>query len=143
MARYVTTIASTLAPAEAFAYLADFANAAAWDPGVREARLSGDRPPGEGAVFDLVARFAGRDVPLRYTTVVHDPPRRVVFEAERPSFRARDEITVEPAGDGSTVRYDATLAFRGVARLLDPLVGLVFARTGAHAVAGLRAALNP
>ena len=41
MARYVTTIPSTLPQVEAFAYMADFANARRWDPSVSEACRGG------------------------------------------------------------------------------------------------------
>ena len=143
MARYVTTIPSTLPQVEAFAYMADFANARLWDPSVSEARRVGEAPLGVGFAFDLVARFGGRDVPLRYEIVEYDAPRRVVLEARRPGFVSRDTITVEPAGDGSIVHYDATLAFGGVGRLLDPVMQRVFDRVGARATIGLRTALNP
>lgn len=143
MAHYVTTIESSLTATEAFAYMADFSNAREWDPSVSEARLLGGGPVELGSEFDLVAKFAGRDVPLRYRIVSFEPPRLVVLEAERPGFTSRDTITVEPMGEGSTVRYDATLAFQGVRRLLDPLMQVFFSRTGAKADAGMRAALNP
>src|SRR4249920_3292944 len=116
MARYVTTIESVLPQVEAFAYMADFANARLWDPSVREARRVGEAPIGIGSAFDLVARFGGRDVPLRYAIVEYDAPRRVALEAARPGFTSRDVITVESAGSGSVVHYDATLAFSGLGR---------------------------
>ena len=143
MACYSTTIPSALPQVEAFAYMADFANARLWDPSVSEARRVDEAPLGLGSAFDLVARFAGRDVPLRYEIVVYDPPRRVVLEARRPGFVSRDTITVEHAGDGSIVDYDATLAFGGLGRLLDPVMQRVFDRVGARATIGLRTALNP
>ena len=40
VARYVTTIDSSLTPEEAFAYMADFSNAREWDPSVTEASRS-------------------------------------------------------------------------------------------------------
>ena len=143
MARYVTTIESVLPVAEAFSYMADFSNASVWDPSVSKAVVVGDEPVGTGSEFDLVARFAGRDVPLRYAIVEHDPPSRVVLEARRPGFVSRDTITVEPAGAGSRVHYDASLAFSGLGRLLDPVMQAVFSRVGARATAGMQAALNP
>jgi len=143
MARYVTTIESRFSAADAFAYMADFANARFWDPSVSAASPVGDGPLGVGSTFDLVARFAGRDVPLRYTIVSFEPPQRVVLEAIRPGFVSRDTITVEPAGDGSRVNYDATLAFSGIGRLFDPIMQRIFNRVGAHAKAGMQAALNP
>ena len=66
-----------------------------------------------------------------------------MLEARRPGFVSRDTITVEPAGDGSIVDYDATLAFGGLGRLLDPVMQRVFDRVGARATIGLRTALNP
>ncbi len=143
MARYLTTIESALPQAEAFAYMADFANARVWDPSVSEARRVGAAPIGFGSAFDLVARFGGRDVPLRYEIVDYDPPRRVVLEAQRRGFVSRDTITVEPAGEGSVVHYDATLAFGGIVRLLDPVMQRIFNRVGARATLGLQSALNP
>src|SRR5512144_2125994 len=128
MPHYVTEVSSSLPPIEAFAYMADFANARLWDPSVSEARRVGEASIGLGSAFDLVARFGGRDVPLRYEIVEYDSPRRVVLEAQRPGFVSRDTITVEPAENGSVVHYDATLAFGGVGRLFDPVMQRIFNR---------------
>ena len=143
MARYFTRIESALPQAEAFAYMADFANAPLWDPSVSEARRVGDARIGIGSAFELVARFGGRDVPLRYEIVGYDSPRWVVLEARRPGFVSKDTITVEPAGEGSVVNYDATLAFGGVGRLFDPVMQRIFNRVGARATLGMQTALNP
>ena len=142
MARYFTRIESALPRAEAFAYMADFANARGWDPSVSEARRLGDTPIGIGSAFDLVARFGGRDVPLRYEIVEYDSPRRLALEAQRPGFVSRDTITVEPAEHGSVVHYDATLAFGGIGRLFDPIMQRIFDRVGARATLGMKTALN-
>jgi hypothetical protein len=143
MARYVTSIESSLPPADAFAYMADFANAPAWDPSVTRAQRVGDAPVGPGAAFDLVARFAGRDVALRYVIVDYDAPHRVVLEARRPRFASRDSISVDAAGGGSVVHYDARLEFDGIGRFADPVMQWIFSRVGRAAAAGMRAALNP
>ena len=143
MVRYVTEIKSTLPQAEAFAYLADFANARFWDPSVSEARRVGEAPIGIGSVFDLVARFGRRDVPLRYEIVEYDSPRLVGLGAKRPGFTSRDVITVEPVGSGSIVHYDATLAFSGLGRLFDPVMQQIFNQVGARATLGMQTALNP
>lgn len=143
MAHYETTIESRLPAAEAFAYMADFANARIWDPSVSEASRADDGALDVGSTFDLVARFAGRDVPLRYTIVSYEPPQQVVLEAHRPGFLSRDTITVESAEHGSNVHYDAMLAFSGIGRLFDPLMQRIFNRVGAQATTGMQTALNP
>jgi polyketide cyclase/dehydrase/lipid transport protein len=142
MARYVTRIQSKLTAAQAFDYMADFAHARDWDPSVSEARQVDDAPVALGTGFDVVARFAGRDVPLRYTIVEYDAPRLVVLEARRPGFVSRDSISVEPVEGGSVVHYDATLAFSGIGRLFDPVMQLIFNRVGANATRGMQAALS-
>jgi hypothetical protein len=139
----VTRIESRLSPAEAFAYMADFTNARFWDPSVSLAELRGDRPIGLGAVFHLVSRFAGRDVPLLYTIVTFEPPQRVVLESRKAGFTSRDTITIEPAGAGSVLHYDALLELNGARRLFDPVLQRIFNGVGRRATAGMRAALNP
>ena len=144
MAHYSTAIESRLPAAEAFAYMADFANARVWDPSVSKASRVDEGALEVGSIFDLVARFAGRDVPLRYTIVAYEPSHhQVVLEARRPGFVSRDTITVEPAEHGSNVHYDAVLAFSGLGRLFDPIMQWIFNRVGAQATTGMQTALNP
>ena len=143
MARYQTSIESSLPPAEAFAYMADFSNSSAWDPSVVEASRSDGAALGPGSRFDLVVKFGGRTIALVYEIVAYDEPRSFVIEAQNPSFRSRDSITVAARGEGSTVHYDALLAFKGLARVLGPVMALLFTRTGDRAAAGMRGALNP
>ncbi len=143
MARYRTSIDSKLSPAEAFAYMADFSHAADWDPSVVEASSSAGVAPAQGSSFALLVKFAGRAIPMVYEIVAYDEPRSFVIEAQNPTFTSRDSITVAARGEGSTVHYDALLAFKGLARILDPAMQLLFARTGDRAAAGMRAALNP
>jgi Polyketide cyclase / dehydrase and lipid transport len=143
MARYVTRIESRLSPADAFAYMADFANARVWDPSVSAATRTSDGPVALGSTFHLVSRFAGRDVPLDYTIVAYEPAQRVVLEARKPGFVSRDTITFEPAATGSVVSYDALLELAGARRLFDPLLQRIFNGVGGRATKGMQAALNP
>lgn len=142
MAHYRTTIPSTMTPSDALAYLADFTSAATWDPSVVEARRLDAGPIAVGARFLIVSRANGRDVPLEYEIVALHPAG-VVLRAESTLLTGVDTITVEPAAGGSAVTYDADLALRGAARLLDPLLALVFRRMAGRAAEGLRTALNP
>ena len=143
MARYLTQIESRLSQPDAFAYMADFANARFWDPSVSEARRESDGPIAAGSTFHLVSRFAGREVPLLYTLVSYEPSTRVVLEAQKPGFVSRDTITVEATATGSVVRYDALLELRGARRLFDPVLQRLFTKLGNAATQGMRVALNP
>jgi uncharacterized protein YndB with AHSA1/START domain len=141
MASYTATITTAAAPAQAFAYLSRFDRAAEWDPGVDAAEMLTAPPVAVGSRFHLEARFLGRRIPLEYEVVELDPDRRIVLSAENGSVRSVDTITFTDATDGSVVVYDARLEAKGIGRVADPLLGLVFRRIGDRAAAGLRAHL--
>ncbi|MHB8719199.1 MAG: SRPBCC family protein [Candidatus Dormibacteria bacterium] len=141
MARYTTTIDSTMAPAAALAYMASFDNAREWDPSVVEASRLDSGELAVGSAFAVVSTFAGRRVPLRYEITELDAGH-VVLRAPGGGFTSIDTITVVPAGAGSRVTYDARLVFSGAGRVADPLMQLVFNRVGRRAEASLRVHLN-
>lgn len=147
MARYRTTISSPLSPDEAFDYLSDFATIQEWDPGVATAELIDGEPAQVGARYRVGTVLLGRVTPLEYRIVVRvespDGKRRVDLRAENNDFISYDVITVSPAGSGCEVTYDADLALKGVRRLFDPGLWLLFQVIGRRAEGGLRAALNP
>jgi hypothetical protein len=138
MARFRTSIASSLDAEQAFHRMAAFDRAAEWDSTIIEARRVTDGELGPGTRFRVVSRFAGRQVPLDYEMVAWEPPCSFTVEARNPSFRARDTITVESRDGGSVVSYDARLDFAGLRRLLDPVMQVLFTRIGKGAEAGLR-----
>jgi carbon monoxide dehydrogenase subunit G len=141
MARYRTTVAADAPPERVFAWLADFANTVAWDPGVAEARRLDRGALAEGSRFHVVADFFGRRVPIDYEIVRLDAPARVELVGQGDGFRSIDVIEVAPAGRGARVTYDAKLELAGWRRLADPLLHLAFQIVGARAAAGLRRAL--
>jgi len=128
--------------AEAFAYMASFDNAQEWDPSVVEASRLDSGELKVGSAFRVVSTFAGRKVPLRYEITVLDADRRVVLEAWNGTFGSVDTITVVASGSGSSVTYDARLVFKGISRLANPIMQLVFNRVGRKADASLRTQLN-
>jgi hypothetical protein len=139
MARYRETIRSSRSAEEVFDYMAEFSNVTEWDPSASEAHAIDSNPPGPGACFAVVAGFMGRSVPLEYETVVYERPARVVLRAENSSTVSEDTVTVRPVDSGgSEMTYDASLTFRGPAKLLGPLFALAFRRLGDNAAEGLR-----
>jgi carbon monoxide dehydrogenase subunit G len=142
VARYITKVRTGRPPAEVFAYLADLRNFAEWDPGVRRvSQVEGDGA-GSGAVFDVTVAGVGRDLTLRYRTVEYAPPRDLLVLAESTLFTSQDRITVETDDAGTLVTYDADLRLKGVLRLADRGLRLVFGRIGDRAAAGLRRVLD-
>ncbi len=142
MAHYRTTVTSPWDAATAFAYMADFAHSATWDPGVVTARQVSSGEVGLGTRFDLVASFNGRELPLTYEITVFEPPRRVVLRAQTDMVISVDEITFDSRAEGTDVTYDAELRTRGWFRLAAPVVALMFKGIGDRARAGLQRELT-
>ena len=146
MARYRTLVPTAWRPEDAFAYMADVRNFAAWDPGVRRVTAVRGDGPGLGAVYEVEVRVGAASLVLRYEVIAWEPPRRLVLLASTRTLRSVDEVRVDPASDppseGAVVTYDARLEPRGMLRLADPLLGLAFRRIGDRAAAGLRRVLG-
>ena len=133
MAQYVTTVRTAMSAAEAFAYMADFRNVAAWDPGVSSAvQVEGDGPE-VGARYEVKASGAE----LTYVVLEYDAPERIVLEAKNTLIRSYDIIAVEERSDGCDVTYDATLELNGPLAIGDFAFGLIFNKIGDKASAGM------
>lgn len=140
MARYVGTIETPKPVEEVFDYMADFTSVEQWDEtAVRAVRLD-EGPPAKGARFQVTVRFAGRENDFEYETIAFERPNRLVLRAENGSVVSEDEVTLralEGTGGGTELTYDAKLAPKGLMKLADPVLGLLFKRLGDNAAAGL------
>jgi Polyketide cyclase / dehydrase and lipid transport len=152
MARYVTTVSSTMSPIAAFAYLVDFASVAQWDPGVTKATLSDGVTGAVAARYDVTSRFLWRSLPLEYEILRSVPPTDskdgiVVLRADTDDLTSLDTITVTAAtggsDGGSEVTYDAVVTLKGPRRVFDPAMAAALFVIGRRAEAGLRRALSP
>jgi carbon monoxide dehydrogenase subunit G len=136
------TVTSARPRPDVFAYVADFARVAEWDPGIASAR----RVAGDGAVgsrYEVQAGFAGRVVPMTYEVVEHTPPARVVLRGTAATLEAVDDIRFEETEAGGTrVVYRAEFTLKGPLRLFALPLRPVFARLGRRAISGLDRALN-
>ena len=128
--------------AEAFAYVADFSNAAEWDPGVVEARKLTEGPVRVGSEFDVVALFRGRRQRFRYVVTELRPERRIVLAGDGEKATSVDEVAFEPAGDGTRISYVADIRLKGVLRPAGLLLAPVMKRMGDDALAGLKSVLD-
>ena len=128
---------------EVFAYTADFANIQEWDPGVTSSHRIGAGPVGEGARFDLVAKFGSSELPMIYEITRYEPDERVVLVGRGKTIEAVDDIRFEPRDGGTHVDYTADLTFLNWFRFVAPLLSPVMKRVGTRALDGLVAALQP
>ncbi len=134
MARFVTTVPSSLPPGEAFAKLAAFERVPEWDPNTSAGtRVGADLGP--GTEFDITTVFGGRTLELRYRMSVYEPGMQVVVEATMPNGTyLRDAISFAPTSGGCDVTYDARITPKGVWKLANPVFQVIFGRIGAKVV---------
>lgn len=135
-------IETSLAIDDAFAFVADFANAAQWDPGVASAERIDAGPLGVGARYRLGIRMGGRVAPMDYRVTAFEPLRRVVLAGTGSGVEAEDEIAFEATGTGTRIDYTADIRLRGLMRLATPFAGGALARIARDARDGMQRALD-
>ena len=141
MTRLSERIETQMPIADAFAYLADFANAAEWDPGVATAERVGSGPVEVGTRYRLGIRRGDRVVPMEYRITELDAPHRVVLVGSGSGVEARDEIHFTPSRDVTFVDYVADIRLTGLLRLAQPFMGGTFRRIAEQASDGIRRTL--
>ena len=143
MTRLHETVETALPIEPAFAFIADFANNPAWDPGTATARRLDSGPVGVGSTYELDVRMGGRTMPMTYRITVHEPDQRVELRGVGSSVQARDDIRfARTAGGGTRVDYVADIELTGWMRLLTPFVGGALRRIGERARDGMQRALD-
>lgn len=127
----------------AFAFLADFANASRWDPGVASSQAVDDAPVGPGKAYRLGVRMRGQVTDMEYRITELEAPRRVVLVGEGGRVRAVDTIELEPGAHGGTrITYTADIRLTGLLGLVQPFLGAAFAGIARAAMDGMRTTLD-
>lgn len=141
MPRLQESITTPLPIDETFAFVADFANAQHWDPGVASSERLDSGPVGVGARYRLGVRMRGRVAPMEYRVTAYEAPNRVVLAGEGSGVTATDEIRFTPSGTGTRIDYVADIRLGGLMRLAEPFAGGAFRKLAADAIGGMQAAL--
>jgi len=142
MARYVTTIPSSLTPQEAFAYMADLHNFAKWDKGVVKVVQVKGSGAGLGTIFDVTVKgFRKSTSTLRYTTTEYDEFSNILVRGVNTFFTSVDRVTIIKTDTGCAVIYDATLTANWIIAGMNLILGKVFNKIGDIAISGLRKVL--
>ena len=142
MTRLHETIETSLPIDDTFAFIADFANAQHWDPGVATSERIDPGPVSLGARYQLGIRMFGRVSPMEYRITTYEPPRRVVFTGEGSNVSAVDDIRFEPTPTGTRIDYTADIRLTGWMRLVAPFAGGALQKIATDALGGMQRALD-
>lgn len=139
--RLERTVAVDVPVGRAFDYLADFTTTTQWDPGtVSTVRCQGDG--GVGSTYRNTSKFLGRQTSLTYVVEELVPDERIRLRGENKTVVSVDTMTFRPTASGTEVTYTAEFTFKGLSRLVGPLLKPAFVRLGNQAESGLRSALT-
>jgi uncharacterized membrane protein len=105
---------------EVAAYMTDPANDPEWIGGLREARLVGDGPLGEGSRVARVASFMGRRVEYVNEIATLEPGRVLEMRSVKAPFPMHITYTFEDA-DGATIVHNRVRGGGGLFSLGSPL----------------------
>ena len=135
----ITRTLTTETPRQAvFSYLADFSNAAEWDPGTLESNPRTVDGPRIGQIYDLIVIWGDRQMPMVYETTELISGERVTFVGDGKTTRAADTLTFVDLPDGGTrVMYVADITLKWPYRVVEPFLGKKFTQLGDETEASL------
>ena len=129
-------------PAAVHAYVADFKNLPRWDPTIKRVEQITPGPVGTGTQYVVVLTFLGAESTMDYRVKEFAPPAHAVLVGVASNATATDTITIEPTPSGSRLTWHAEITLSWPARILDPILKLLFARDVAKAMANLERELS-
>lgn len=137
------TFTAAVALDKAAAFLRDFSNASAWDPGTESCTQVSDGPVAVGTQWHNVSKLFGVTTELTYTLVT-DEPDHVVLEGKNKTATSVDDITLTAEGPASTrIDYHAHVEFNGAAKVAGPFLKAGFeAKVAPETVEQMTAALE-
>lgn len=121
MIRYSSEVVIDRSPRDVFAALLDSSRWDRWAP-MRDAGWDDDGPPRVG----LRGHFRMAEGPVKdrldFEIEEFEADRRVVLHIAHPKLEWRAMNTVRPEGGGTRLTYAGELSFRGLMRLMEPLM---------------------
>ena len=120
--------------------MADFRNAAEWDPATVSISQTAGTGAGLGARYRLVTRFLGRPVTLDYETIGFKPVDELVLAFKGDAVEGTDTIAIIFRDARTRLVYSVEFDLKW--RWLTPLAVPLFTRAADKALAGLARALG-
>ena len=97
---------------------------------------------GVGTTYLNTSTFLGRTTQLTYVVDELVDQKLIRLRGENKTVIAVDTLTFRPVASGTEVAYAAEFTFKGLSRIVAPLLKPAFERLGNEAEAGMRKALN-
>ena len=112
-------------PEAVFDFVADERNEPRFNPKMATASLESGEPIGEGSRFRATFRSVGRLVPMAVEFTGYERPSRLASRTRSLAMLTEGELTFEPEGSGTRMRWSWDVQVRGPLRLADPFIALL------------------
>ncbi|MBI4790319.1 MAG: SRPBCC family protein [Chloroflexi bacterium] len=108
--------------ADVFKALTDFESYQKWQTGVIESKILSAGPIGVGSRYRFVSEFMGQKIESEGEITEFDPPTRYAWKSIKGPFPMQESMTLESAGDSTTVKMTMTAELSGFFKLAEGLV---------------------
>lgn len=122
MARIHGDILIQRPPEAVFDFVADERNEPRFNSQMATSSLESGEPIGEGSRFRTTFRSVGRLVPMTVEFTGYERPHRLASRSRSRTMLTEGELTFEPEGSGTRMRWSWDVQVRGPLRLADALV---------------------
>ena len=124
-----------------FAYLSDLETINEWDPGTLSmVKLEGDGRI--GTKYKNISSLGGRETELEYVVQQFEPDRLLQIRGENKTVIALGTLSLRPSAAGTEVTYRADVEFKGVTRLIEPLLRSQLKKLGDETMTSLHQTLQ-
>ena len=107
---------------EVFDFVADERHEPRFNPQMATSSLESSEPIGEGSRFRTTFRSMGRLVPMTVEFTCYERPLRLCSRSHMRAMLTEGELTFEPDGSGTRMRWSWDVQVRGPLRVADALV---------------------
>lgn len=112
-------------PEVVFDFVADERNEPRFNSQMATSSLESGEPIGEGSRFRATFHSVGRLVPMTVELTGYERPHRLSSRTRSRALLTEGELTFEPEGAGTRMRWSWEVQVRGPLRLADALVARV------------------
>jgi uncharacterized membrane protein len=108
---------------EVFAFVANFENHPKWETNFQKVKLLASIPTGVGTTYQCELKLPGQTATSKFEISEYEVNKKIAFEAEAAGpAKPNGSFLFEPAAGGTKITLVPRPEFRGILKLLEPMM---------------------
>jgi len=108
---------------EVFGFVANFENHPKWESNFQKVKLLTSTPTGVGTIYQCELKLPGQTATLKFEITEYEVNKKIAFEAEAAGpAKPNGSFLFEPAAGGTKITLVPRPEFRGLFKLLEPMM---------------------